>query len=464
MPVFGYISTLIGHQLDTEPFRPEPAAGCPTLHWTPNMAKTLRDSQLESRTARSKLSARGKPYWRLIEPGLHLGYRKPRGRKGRPAAGGVWVVRYSKPYITKKFATADDYSDPDAVVVLNFAQAQVAARKYMVERATPGHTGPLTVEGCIRRYLQFLEAERKTAKDARLRAEAHIIPQLGNILVSSLNADTLRNWRDALAKSPARIRSKPGEQKYQAIDANDAETVRRRRASTNRILVTLKAALNHAYKDGLIANDNAWRRVKLFKAVDVARVHCLEIAEAKRLINACDAPSGFRNLVHAALTTGCRYSELCRLVVSDYDPDAGLLRIRTSKSAKPRVVYLSGEGVAFFRQQVAGRPAGAIMLPKADGISPWQKSHQLEPMAAALKRSRITKKISFHSLRHTHASLSVMNGMQLMTLATNLGHRDTKMVERHYGHLAPSFVADQVREHVPKFGFKPDRKLASLKS
>ena len=29
--------------------------------------------------------------------------------------------------------------------------------------------------------------------------------------------------------------------------------------------------------------------------------------------------------------------------------------------------------------------------------------------------------------------------------AKNLGHRDTRMVELHYGHLAPSYVADEVR-------------------
>jgi integrase len=433
------------------------------------MARSIRDSSLETRTARSRLAPRGKPYWRLIEPGahaLHLGYRKPRGRKGKPAAAGAWCVRYylgNQTYKTERIGTSDDYSDADGVVTLDFRQATDKARKYRIERVTPGHNGPLTVEVCVRRYLQFLEAERKTAKDARLRAEAHIIPQLGDILCSSLNADILRSWRDALARSPARIRSKPGKQKYQAIDADDTEAIRKRRASANRVLAILKAALNHAYNDGLIANDSAWRRVKPFKAVDAARVHYLEIAEAKRLLNACDVASGFRDLVRAALATGARYSELCRLVVGDWNPDAGVLRIRTSKSAKSRVVYLSSEGIAFFNQLAAGRPASAPILLKSNGAT-WQKSHQLEPMAAALARAKITKPICFHSLRHTYASLAVMSGMQLMTLAQNLGHRDVRMVTAHYGHLAPSFVADQVREHVPKFGFKPDSKLASLRS
>ena len=38
----------------------------------------------------------------------------------------------------------------------------------------------------------------------------------------------------------------------------------------------------------------------------------------------------------------------------------------------------------------------------------------------------------------------------------------TRMVERHYGHLAPSFIADAVRKRAPKFGFKPDTKIAPL--
>ena len=55
-----------------------------------------------------------------------------------------------------------------------------------------------------------------------------------------------------------------------------------------------------------------------------------------------------------------------------------------------------------------------------------------------------------------------MAGMPLMVVARNLGHADTRMVEKHYGHLAPSYVADAVRKSAPKFGFKPERKVVPL--
>ena len=51
-----------------------------------------------------------------------------------------------------------------------------------------------------------------------------------------------------------------------------------------------------------------------------------------------------------------------------------------------------------------------------------------------------------------------------MVVARNLGHSDTRMVERHYGHLAPSYVADAIRAAAPKFGIKPDRKVAPIEA
>ena len=76
-------------------------------------------------------------------------------------------------------------------------------------------------------------------------------------------------------------------------------------------------------------------------------------------------------------------------------------------------------------------------------------------MHEACKQATIDPPLNFHALRHTWASLSVMGGMPLMVVAKIFGHADTRMVERHYGHLAPSYVADAVRKHAPRFGKTP---------
>jgi integrase len=56
---------------------------------------------------------------------------------------------------------------------------------------------------------------------------------------------------------------------------------------------------------------------------------------------------------------------------------------------------------------------------------------------------------SFHTLRHTYASLMVMDSVPLMVVARNLGHADTRMVEKHYGHLATSYVREAIRAAKP---------------
>ena len=50
----------------------------------------------------------------------------------------------------------------------------------------------------------------------------------------------------------------------------------------------------------------------------------------------------------------------------------------------------------------------------------------------------------------------------LLVVSRNLGHRDGRMVELHYGHLASSYVADAIRNGAPKFGVKPDEKITTL--
>jgi integrase len=73
-------------------------------------------------------------------------------------------------------------------------------------------------------------------------------------------------------------------------------------------------------------------------------------------------------------------------------------------------------------------------------------------MQLACEHAKINPTIGFHGLRHTWASLAVMAGMPLMIVARNLGHSDTKMAERHYAHLAPSYEAEAIRAHAPTFG------------
>jgi integrase len=423
------------------------------------MARTVRDANLETRTARSRLTTRGKPHYRILEPGLHLGYRKLKTGPGK------WIARHylgNEVYEVETIGVADDFSDADGVAIISFHQAQTSARGRMVSRAhaAAGRTGPLTVATAMTSYLEFLETNRKSAPFAKYVNEAFILPELGKIEVEALSTDKLRTWHAKLAKASARIRTKDGEKQRFKDDADDPERDRRRKATANRILTVLKAALNRAWRDGKVVSDSAWRRVEPFESVDAARVHYLTIAEAQRLINA--SPTDFRRLVQGALETGARYGELCALTVSDFNPDSGTIAVRQSKSGKPRHIVLTDDGAEFFRTLTAGRPGSEFMFVK-DGGDAWLRSHQAEPMKQANKSAKIAPPINFHGLRHTWASHAVMNGVPMLVVAKNLGHSDTRMVEKHYGHLAPSYVADAIRAGAPRFGIAAADKVKAIR-
>ncbi|MEX0852150.1 MAG: site-specific integrase, partial [Bauldia sp.] len=281
------------------------------------MARKVRDEILDSREARNKLKPRGKPYWRTIERGLHLGYRRLKG------GSGTWWARHylgDRSYEVEGLGVADDRSDADGVAVLDYWQAQTKARERMVARAhaAAGRTGPLAVQDAVGEYLEWLDNNRRSGRDARKRAEAFIYPRLGDVEVGQLTADHIRRWHAALVKEPPRKRTAKGaKQQYREFNG-DAEAVRRRRASANRTLTILKAALNRSWREGKVFSDAEWRRVEPFEGVDAARLRYLTVAEAKRLANACDP--GFRPLVQAALQTGARYGELVRLRDRPYNP------------------------------------------------------------------------------------------------------------------------------------------------
>jgi hypothetical protein len=55
----------------------------------------------------------------------------------------------------------------------------------------------------------------------------------------------------------------------------------------------------------------------------------------------------------------------------------------------------------------------------------------------------------------------VMDGVPLMVVTRNLGHADTRMVEKHYGHLATSYVREAIRSAKP-LGISKAAKIVPL--
>jgi integrase len=102
------------------------------------------------------------------------------------------------------------------------------------------------------------------------------------------------------------------------------------------------------------------------------------------------------------------------------------------------------------RPSCAGRQPNELIFVKADGKA-WHHGCQGWYVKQACENGGIHPPIHFHLLRHTWASLAVMGGVPLTVVARNLGHRDTRMVETVYGHLAADYISDAIRSGAPRF-------------
>ena len=261
------------------------------------MSRQVLDSNLSTRTARNRLKARAKPYWRLIEHGRHIGYR-------RTPRGGTWVARLylgSGKYAETRLGTADNVTDADEVEVLSRPQAQRAAHDWFIRRQReeeglhPDMNRKWTVADAVTEYLEWYKVHRKSYSDTKQYAEAHILPTLGGVEISKLRTEQIEKWRDSIANSAPRRRTKPGAAQNYGPAPSDEVSSRSRKVTANRVLTILKAALNRWAKQHKLTDRSAWTDAERFRGVDAARHQFLEHGEAVRLINACDPV--FRPLV-----------------------------------------------------------------------------------------------------------------------------------------------------------------------
>jgi integrase len=229
----------------------------------------------------------------------------------------------------------------------------------------------------------------------------------------------------------------------------------------------LKASLNHARAEGRVSGQNeSWKHVIPYREVDQAKVRYLLDDEVVRLVKACEPD--FRDLVTAALMTGCRYGELTVMKAGDYDPQAGVVTVGKSKSGNVRHVVLTDEGSAFFKRETAKKTSSSLLFqrdarvrqatrsaPAQNMRAAWGGSHQHRPLREACGAASIVPAISFHILRHTYASRLARAGVPMAVIAAQLGHKDTRMTEKYYAHLAPSYVSDTVRMAFSPLGIGP---------
>jgi integrase len=383
------------------------------------MARKIRNSKLESRSARLKLEIRRKPYTGpSIERGVALLYR-------RNKTAGSWIVKASDghgAYWTKAIAVADDFADADGKEILNFYEAQGRARELARGGNVTSDTAPVTVAGALADY----EADLR-ARDANPRNAGGLLVHLPGVLLSKpiqlLCARELRKWRDGLL---GKVRP----------------------ATVNRLCNALCAALTLAAShDKRIQNKDAWE-IGLARLPDADKPRNVVLTDAQvlDLVEAAYARDwAFGLLIDVLAVTGARVSQLARLRIEDLSDGArpklwmpksakGGGRNRSQKRAERFSVPITIALAAKLRDAARGREKDAPLLVRANGC-PWGASpsgiYRIAFRQIVAGIGVDPGVVTTYALRHSSIVRALLRGVPIRVAAAT-HNTSVVMIERTY--------------------------------
>jgi len=296
--------------------------------------------------------------------------------------------------------------------------------------------GPLTGEFLQDWLEQRVYLRPSTRASYRMHLERHIIPSLGSTALAAVDQPQIERFVHALSTGGLA----PG--------------------SVERILATLRSALGHAVRIGVISsNPTAGVRAPQSRH-RIIRTWTPD--ETSRFMSHL-SDDGLGILLRLAVVTGMRRGELLALRWIAINPDAGIVRIDASRVAVgstvvegapksrsgSRVVFLDTGTIEHLRRwkavQQAADPITYVCTDTANRpFVPWHVSSAFRQIVGELGLPLIR----LHDLRHTSATLGLAAGESLKEVSVRLGHADIAITATVYAAVQPATARASVERRV----------------
>ena len=271
------------------------------------------------------------------------------------------------------------------------------------------------------------------------RIYRHIVPELGKIPLNQLSLKDLQQFYARLKKGGRLIRAEqfgPGLSDSMVRGCH----------------VTCRAALEKAVQEGMIrSNPSAGCKLPPKRGREM---QVLGREELQRFLLQAQAEGCFE-LFLLDLCTGLRRGELLALQWGDLDFDTGTLTIEKQIYAVKGQLQLSvPKTKASIRRLVLPPGVVEVLREYRRGVdsrwmfpSPVKEDTPLSPGAARRRLQHILeragcKHVRFHDLRHTFATLSLENGMDVKTLSAMLGHVSAATTLDIYAHVTDTMQTE----------------------
>jgi site-specific recombinase XerD len=149
--------------------------------------------------------------------------------------------------------------------------------------------------------------------------------------------------------------------------------------------------------------------------------------EIKQIIT-IPSNSKHRLILSLAYGAGLRVSEIVDLKVKDLDLDELTIHIKLAKGRKDRITILPGKLKSHLQNLIAGKNKNDFVFESERGGKLTTRTAQ-KVFAAALKKSRINKEATFHSMRHSFATHLLENGIDVRYVQELLGHKSIRTTQ-----------------------------------
>jgi integrase len=259
----------------------------------------------------------------------------------------------------------------------------------------------------------------RTRRGYIARLKSHLLPTFGNRRLTSITNNEISQW---IARSlergvgPVALRQSHG---------------------------VLRQIFNSALLDGRLNRNPA-------VGVPLPRVNRAEkrALRPQELFNLADSCKGFELLVKFAGTTGLRWGEIAALQCKDVsllnrtlfvgksfsDGLRGEKILGATKTHQSRVVPFPKELLPEIQKLVESRiPESHLFTMPGEGSLDY--NNFMNRIFRPAVKSIGLEGVSFHTLRHTAASLLISQGTPITTVSGILGHASTQMTLDVYGHL-----------------------------
>ncbi len=298
-------------------------------------------------------------------------------------------------------------------------------------------------------FIEHVEVEKgrkqRTAENYHLYLD-RLVEFAGDIAIDEITPELIRKYRLWLNR-------------YVDSQGRELKTI-----TQNYHLIALRSFLNYCSRRDIDTLDSA--KVQL-PSVTKKQVSFLDFDEVSRLFSAVDEKSknGLRDLAILELlfSGGLRVSELCGLNRDSINLKRREFVVR-GKGSKDRPIFISSSAASAIGAYLNSRNDSAIPLlinqsRNSNGQSQDKKGEHLRLTPRSVQRivsfyarqAGITKHVSPHTLRHSFATDLLMNGADLRSVQSLLGHSNIATTQI-YTHITDPHL----REVHEKFHRDPD--------